>query len=172
MPEALTLASVAKDGTPDARTVLLKGVTGGGFVFFTNYESRKARELDAAPSAALIFYWRGPERQVRVLGRVERVSADESDEYFASRPRESQIGAWASDQSREIPDRAWLENRFREFETKFAGQTVPRPPHWGGYRVVPLEIEFWQGQPGRLHDRFAYRRATKQTPWSLVQLSP
>jgi pyridoxamine 5'-phosphate oxidase len=169
-PNAMTLATVGPDGRPSARIVLLKGVDPRGLAFFTNYDSRKARELPDGAHAALLFYWHELERQVRIEGRVERIGAAESDTYFASRPRASRIGAWASPQSRVIADRAWLEQRFAEAQARFPGDDVPRPPHWGGYRVVPESFEFWQGRASRLHDRIAYRRASGD--WTVVRLAP
>lgn len=173
LPEvnAMTLATADRDGRPSARTVLLKGVDGRGFEFFTNYESRKARELDANPHAALVFLWAPLHRQVRVTGDVTRLTAAESDAYFATRPRGSQLGAWASAQSRPIADRDELDGRWRRLEREYAGREVPRPPHWGGYRVVPREIEFWQGRANRMHDRFAYTRAA-DGGWRRERLQP
>jgi len=167
-PTAMTLATVA-DGQPSARIVLLKAVDAAGFVFFTNYDSRKGRELAAAPRAALLFFWPELERQVRIEGDVAKVSAPESDAYFASRPRASQIGAWASPQSRAIADRTVLERSYAEEEARYA-EGVPRPPHWGGYRLRPLTLEFWQGRPSRLHDRIVYRR--EGDTWHVQRLAP
>jgi pyridoxamine 5'-phosphate oxidase len=166
---AMTLATVAADGRPSARIVLLKGVDDRGLSFFTNYQSRKARELDFEPRAALLFYWAELERQVRIEGAVEKTPESESDAYFATRPHGSQVGAWASPQSEVIADRAWLEARIAETEARFAAE-VSRPPHWGGYRLSPTVFEFWQGRPSRLHDRIVYRRDGSR--WSLARLAP
>ncbi|MNT49598.1 Pyridoxine/pyridoxamine 5'-phosphate oxidase [compost metagenome] len=166
----MTLATVDADGQPSARIVLLKGIDDRGFTFFTNYESRKGLDLAANPRAALLFHWVQLERQVRVEGRVEKVSDDESDAYFASRPLGSRVGAWASAQSREVPGRDVLEQREQEYRSKF-GENPPRPPHWGGYRLVPTALEFWQGRPSRLHDRIAFR-LQPGGDWQIVRLSP
>lgn len=169
-PNAMTLATVDATGQPSARIVLLKGIDDRGFTFFTNYESRKGLDLAANPRAALLFHWVQLERQVRVEGYVEKVSDDESDAYFASRPLGSRVGAWASEQSREVPGRDVLEQRELEYRSKF-GENPPRPPHWGGYRLVPTALEFWQGRPSRLHDRIAYR-VQPDGSWQIVRLSP
>ena len=168
-PNAMTLATV-DGGRPSARVVLLKSVDANGFVFFTNYESRKGHELAANPAATLLFFWAELERQVRVDGTAEKVSEDESDAYFATRPYGSQIGAWASAQSSPIPSRDVLEARARELDARYGGGPVPRPAHWGGYRVAPVEIEFGQGRANRLHDRLRYRLA--DGVWARERLSP
>ena len=170
-PNAMTIASATPDGRPSARMVLLKNLDDQGFVFYTNYESHKGQELLANPWASLVFWWAELERQVRVEGRVEQVSAAESDAYFHSRPRSSQLGAWASNQSRIVGDRADLEQRLAELEAQYGeDQPIPRPPHWGGFRVVPEVVEFWQGRPNRLHDRIVYRH--KAGAWTLARLAP
>jgi pyridoxamine 5'-phosphate oxidase len=168
---AMTLATATADGRPSARMVLLRGADERGFSFFTNYESRKARELEANPFAALVFFWHELERQVRIEGRVERVSGDESDRYFHSRPRGARIGAWASPQSEVVASREVLEARFLESEGRYAGENVPRPDNWGGFRLVPSSIEFWQGRPNRLHDRLCYSRRRDGT-WVIERLAP
>lgn len=169
-PYAMVLSTVTADGAPQGRTVLLRGVDDHGFVFFTNYTSAKGQALDATNRAALTFHWHGLHRQVHVEGAVERVTAVESDAYFAKRPRESQLGAWASDQSATIESRSMLLDRLDEVIARFDGQDVPRPDFWGGYRVIPSEIEFWQGQPSRLHDRLRYRSVDGE--WTRAVLSP
>lgn len=169
-PNACTLATATRDGVPSARIVLLKGYDASGFTFFTNYESRKGRELADNPHAALVFFWAVLERQVRIVGTVSRVSREETEAYFASRPRGSQLGAWASAQSATIPNRDELEARFRELTERYSHEAPPAPPHWGGYRLAPVEIEFWQGRASRLHDRLRYRLAQGQ--WIVERLSP
>lgn len=169
-PNATCLSTVNAQGRPEARIVLLKGHDERGFLFFTNYRSTKARSLEARPFAALTFYWERLGRQVRVAGSVEALPAGESDAYFATRPRVSRIGAWASAQSEPLESRAALEARFREIEARYAGGDVPRPPHWGGYVVRPERIEFWQEGEGRLHDRIVYRRS--DAGWETVRLNP
>jgi pyridoxamine 5'-phosphate oxidase len=170
LAHAMTLATVDADGAPDARMVLLKGFGPEGFRFFTNLSSAKARQIGALPSVALVLYWRELDRQVRVRGPVERLPEAASDEYFATRPRDAQIGAWASPQSEALPDRATLDARVDEIEQRFSGTDIPRPPFWGGYALRPEEIEFWQGQAARLHDRFLYTRETGG--WRLDRLAP
>jgi len=171
LPESMTLATATRDGKPAARVVLLKHVDGDGFVFYTNYRSAKAKELEENPQAALVFYWVGLDRQVRVEGRVERVSAAESDEYFRTRPRDSQLGALASPQSEVIEGREVLENRLRELEEEYRDREVERPSHWGGYRLKPERIEFWENRPGRLHDRILYDLQADGS-WTIKRLAP
>ena len=171
LPEAMTLATATPDGRPSARMVLLKQVDDDGFVFFTNYQSAKARQLDANPYASLVFYWPQLERQVRVEGSVVRTSEQESREYFRTRPRESQIGAWASAQSEAISGRDVLEERARELEALYCDQDIDCPEHWGGYRLKPERIEFWKGRVGRLHDRILYQRDSGDV-WSITRLAP
>lgn len=168
-PNSMTLATANKAGNPSARIVLLKGADENGFSFFTNYESQKGKDLAVRPQAALLFHWHELERQVRIQGLVERVSAVESDEYFHSRPSASRIGAWASPQSSVIPNREFLEAAEKEFKAEF-GDAPPRPEHWGGYRLRPTEIEFWQGRPSRLHDRIHYK--LNGSTWQVNRLAP
>ena len=170
LPEAMTLATATPDGKPSARMVLLKQVDQDGFVFYTNYNSAKAEQLDANPYAALVFYWALLDRQVRVEGSVVKTSAQESGDYFRTRPRESQIGAWASEQSHAISSREVLEQRANELEALYRDREVERPEHWGGYRLRPERIEFWKSRIGRLHDRILYQRDA--TGWSITRLAP
>jgi pyridoxamine 5'-phosphate oxidase len=170
-PQAMVLSTVDSDGRPRGRSVLLRGVTDGGFVFFTNYESAKATAMESTGVASLTFRWHDIHRQVIVEGTVERTSAQESDAYFAKRPRESQLGAWASEQSQPLESKEELFAAFVAASERFDGGDVARPPHWGGYRVRPQHIEFWQGQPSRLHDRVRYSRASDET-WTRVLLNP
>ena len=167
---AMTLATVDSAGRPSTRTVLLKTVDERGFIFFTNYDSRKGRELADNPNAALTFFWPDLERQVCIAGQVTKLPAAESEAYFKSRPRGSRIGAWASHQSEPVPDRAWLEAQWRELEKKFPND-VPLPPNWGGFILQPERMEFWQGRPSRLHDRFSYTRQADGT-WKIERLAP
>jgi pyridoxamine 5'-phosphate oxidase len=170
-PNAMTLATATRDGTPSARIVLLKDINAEGLTFYTSYDGRKARELATNPKAALVFYWLKLERQVRVEGAVVRVSDAESDAYFHTRPLGARIGARASPQSEVLPDRQTLERMVAAVERDFAGKEVPRPANWGGYRLLPHAIEFWQGRPNRLHDRLLYRR-TAHGGWQIVRLAP
>jgi pyridoxamine 5'-phosphate oxidase len=170
-PNAMMLATADPDGRPSVRVVLLKGFSHDGFVFYTNYKSRKGRELAENPRAAACFWWSELDRQVRIEGTVEKLSDDESDAYFAIRPREGQVASWASQQSAKLESRAELEHRFREVTARYKGTTVPRPPHWGGFRIRPTVIEFWQGRRQRLHDRLRYRQ-DGQGKWVRERLSP
>ena len=169
-PNAVTVATVGADGQPSARVVLLRGYDERGFVFFTNYESRKGRELAAHPRAGLLFYWGPLERQIRIDGTVARLSPDESDAYFNKRPRGHRLSAWASKQSAIVPDRAFLEKQMAQEDERFRDVEVPRPPYWGGYRVMPEAYEFWQGRRNRVHDRIAYVR--DGNAWRIERLSP
>ncbi len=171
-PEAMCVASVASDGTPSARMVLLKMVDGRGFTFFTNYRSQKGGQLAANPKAALVWRWFLLERQVRVTGVSQDVAAEESDAYFASRPRGAQIGAWASPQSEVLSSRAELEARVSEVSTRFGDGPIPRPTWWGGIRILPETVEFWQGRSSRLHDRLRYRRRPGESGWAIERLAP
>jgi pyridoxamine 5'-phosphate oxidase len=171
-PNAMTLSTVGADGRPSARTVLLKGMDGRGFVFFSNYESRKGRDLASVPRATLVFPWLALERQVVVEGAVVRVTREESEAYFHSRPRASQLGAWVSQQSSIITGRAVLEDAMKALEVKYAGREVPLPPAWGGYRLAPETVEFWQGRRSRLHDRLRFRREGKSGDWTVERLAP
>lgn len=166
---AMTLATVTPEGKPDARIVLLKGFDDSGFVFYSNYTSRKGQELAAKPFATLVFFWKELERQVRVEGSIELVSDQQSEDYYNSRPELSRLGAWASRQSEIIPNRQLLEDNMEKYRQEFAGN-IPKPPHWGGYRVVPQQIEFWQGRRSRLHDRLQYQK--KNNSWQIVRLAP
>jgi len=168
---AMTLATASIDALPSARIVLLKEVNEKGFIFFSNYESYKAQQLAENPKACLVFFWKELERQVRITGLIEKISAKQSDDYFQSRPESSQIGAWASPQSRVIEDRNWLDGKFNELVNKMEGTAIPRPPHWGGYIVKPVVIEFWQGRPSRLHDRIQYT-LEENGEWKIERLAP
>jgi pyridoxamine 5'-phosphate oxidase len=167
----MTLATATPDGSPSARIVLLKGADARGFVFYTNKESRKAGELGANARAALLFHWKPLGRQVRIEGLIEDVTDAEADAYFVTRPRVSRLGAWASDQSRALPERAMLGRRLEEYEAKYPGDDIPRPPHWSGYRVIPETFEFWQNMPYRLHDRTVYTKAANGG-WTVGKLFP
>ena len=167
---AMTLATCNAAGVPSARIVLLKDYDPSGFVFYTNYQSRKGKEIAANPHASLLFFWKELERQVRIEGKIEKVAAKESDEYFQSRPVGSKLGAWASPQSQAIKDRSILDQNIQELEGKFALEEIPRPPHWGGYRVMPAHMEFWQGRPSRLHDRILY--SLEDGNWNISRLAP
>jgi len=171
-PNAMTLATVDADGLPNARMVLLKGFDERGFVFYTNLDSQKGRELDAAPKGALVFHWKSLSRQVRLRGPLTRVEDAEADAYYATRPRLAQIGAWASKQSAPLESRMAFEKAIAFYMAKFAVGTIPRPPHWSGFRLLPLTIEFWQDRPYRLHDRIEFRRGGPDEPWSKTRLYP
>jgi len=167
----MTLATASKSGQPSARIVLLKGFDESGFVFFTNYSSQKGRELEENPCAALVFHWSALEQQVRIAGRVNKISREESEAYFRSRPWGSRVGAWASLQSEVIPNREGLDHRMEQLMVEYKDKDVPLPPCWGGFRVAPDSMEFWQGRPNRLHDRFRYTRLADNT-WKIERLSP
>ncbi|AFZ47086.1 Pyridoxamine 5'-phosphate oxidase [Cyanobacterium stanieri PCC 7202] len=169
-PNAMTIATINKDGKPSARIVLLKNLDERGFVFFTNYDSQKGQDLTANPYASLVFWWGELERQVRIEGEVEKITPTESDEYFNVRPQGSKLGAWASPQSQVIPNRDVLDNNLKNLEEEYQGKTVPRPHHWGGFRVIPHKIEFWQGRANRLHDRLCY--TLKDNQWIIERLAP
>ena len=171
-PNAMVLSTVGGDGRPSSRVVLLKGFDTRGFVFYGNLESRKFRDLRAHPWAALNFHWQPLERQVRIEGEVSQVAEDEADAYFDTRPRGSQVGAWASKQSEVLPSRAELEARVREVEAQYAGREIPRPPFWSGFRLNPDRIEFWKSMPFRLHDREVFRRTGPSAPWTVEWLYP
>lgn len=170
LPEAMALATATRDGGPSVRVVLNRGITRGGFVFYTNYNSRKAADLAANPRAAIVFHWPTLERQVRVEGRVEKLSGRESERYFQARPRESRLSAWASPQSARISGRLFLEEEFARAQMRFGDRKIPCPPFWGGFRIVANCIEFWQGQPHRLHDRLLYQK--KGNTWTIFRLAP
>lgn len=171
LPNSMTLATASADGKPSARMVLLKGFDEDGFVFFTNYESKKGQELEENPNAALVFYWADIDRQVRIEGSVSRTSREESEAYFQTRPAESRLSAWASKQSSPVPNRQTLEDEMERLIKEYEGKEIPLPPYWGGYRLVPTVIEFWQNRPGRLHDRFRYTRQSDGR-WLIERLSP
>jgi pyridoxamine 5'-phosphate oxidase len=171
-PNAMTLATIATDGKPAARIVLLKDFDERGFVFYSNFQSRKGQELAQTPEAALVFWWGELERQVRIEGSITFVSETEADAYFQSRPRGSQLGAWVSNQSQAIADRSVLEVRLEALEQEYRDRAIPRPPHWGGYRLAPTYFEFWQGRSNRLHDRLCYRHTTAFSTWQVERLSP
>ena len=169
-PSAMILATADKNAVPSVRVVLLKGVEADGFLFFTNYGSRKGKDIGENPSASLLFFWKELERQVRIYGQIEKVNGAKSAEYFKSRPYESRLGAWASEQSAEIPDREYLEKRFAEFKEKYKSDDVPLPPFWGGYKLIPNNFEFWQGRENRLHDRIGYK--IENNVWKIIRLAP
>ncbi len=171
-PNAMSLATVSREGTPSVRTVLFKGLVRGGFSFYTNYESPKAMDLLSSGKAALLFFWPAMDVQVRITGSVEKLTRQESESYFATRPRLSQLGAWASAQSQKIGSLEELEKKVKDLEVKYAGQSIPCPPHWGGFHVLPLKIEFWFGRQGRLHERYVYERQNLQSPWETSVRSP
>lgn len=169
-PSAMALSTLGTDGYPQSRIVLLKGYGEEGFSFFTNYESQKGNALAQYPKASLLFFWPELQRQIRITGNVEKTSVEESEEYFRSRPRGSRLGAWTSEQSQEIPSRKTLEERYEAFDLKFPEDDIPKPPHWGGYRLIPLTFEFWQGRENRLHDRISFRKENGK--WKTARLAP
>jgi pyridoxamine 5'-phosphate oxidase len=168
---AMTLATCTVDGKPSARIVLLKGITENGFIFFTNYHSKKGRQISDNPFVSLVFFWKEIERQVRIEGQIKKISKDDSDAYFASRPLESRIGAWSSPQSEVIKNRETLEKNVADYTNKFQSQNIPKPENWGGYIVIPTLVEFWQGRPGRLHDRLQYT-VSENLNWKIERLAP
>jgi pyridoxamine 5'-phosphate oxidase len=170
MPEAMVLTTANAKGASSTRTVLLKETNESGFVFFTNYSSRKAKEIGGNPQSSLLFYWKELERQVRIEGIIEKTSREKSEEYFSSRPRESQISAWVSEQSAKVPNREFLDRKFKELENKFNGKKIPLPDYWGGYRLVPNYFEYWQARENRLHDRICYK--IKDEGWEIFRLAP
>ena len=169
-PTAAILSTVGEDNHPSARTILLKEVNEKGFVFYTNYESKKAKDIASNPNISLLFLWKEQQRQVRIVGQSVKISREESEKYFRTRPRESQIGAWASHQSSVIPDRKSLDNKFEEYRKKFGDKEIPLPDFWGGYVIIPNYFEFWQGRPGRLHDRICYKFEDQE--WRIFRLAP
>jgi pyridoxamine 5'-phosphate oxidase len=170
-PNAMTLATCTASGKPSARIVLLKGITENGFIFFTNYTSRKGKEIEENPFVSLLFFWKEMERQVRIEGSIQKITAAASDDYFCTRPRASRIGAWCSPQSTVIENREFLQNNVEKYNTQFGDENIPRPGFWGGYTVEPNRIEFWQGRPGRLHDRLQYS-LTENKLWNIERLAP
>jgi len=169
---AMTLSTIAANGYPESRIVLLKGYDEKGFVFFTNYESAKGVQLKVQPQCSLLFFWKELERQIRIIGKASPIAATESDTYYQSRPVGSQIGAWASPQSQVVDSKEWLEENFAQMEKKYQGQSpIPRPPHWGGFRIEPIRFEFWQGRPSRMHDRICYTRE-QELNWKIERLAP
>lgn len=170
-PNGMSLATCSASGKPSVRTVLLKGLRENGFIFFTNYESRKGKEIEENPFVALLFFWKELERQVRIEGRIQKISVEESDEYFSERPRESQVGAWSSPQSTVIDSREFLQEKIQKYQEQFGAGEIPRPGYWGGYIVKPCSMEFWQGRPGRLHDRLQYT-LDENNSWIIKRLAP